>query len=57
MAAGKTHRKRKMKPALKAKPAVNQQQATSKEDERDNEGPADYGGMPARDLKKNLGCG
>lgn len=28
-----------------------------REDENEPTGPFDFGGLPARDLKKNLGCG
>lgn len=28
-----------------------------RQDENDKSGPFDFGGLPVRDLKKNLGCG
>ena len=40
----------------KEKPKENEKQQPSKENE-EQEKPFDFGGIPQRDLKKNLGCG
>lgn len=48
----KKHRPKK-KPGPPARPA-DAQKPTPENEEHD---PFDFGGLPARDLKKNLGCG
>jgi hypothetical protein len=41
-----------------AKPAEkNEKRAKPEEDQFAEEKPFDFGGLPSRDLKKNLGCG
>ena len=49
-ASGKTGKKKKSKD-LSSKP-VSENKAS-----KVNENPFDWGGLPDRDLKKNLGCG
>jgi len=40
------------------KPAKKKEHAGPKPDaQKDDEKPFDFGGLPDRDLKKNLGCG
>ncbi|MBX2944424.1 MAG: hypothetical protein KF725_01220 [Cyclobacteriaceae bacterium] len=39
----------------KKKPKARKKKAEKPEEETDN--PFDFGGLPQRDLKKNLGCG
>jgi hypothetical protein len=46
---------RKKKPAKKSKPLPPKPQP--KEVDNNDEKPFDFGGIPTRDLKKNLGCG
>lgn len=41
----------------KQKPAVQQQLQASPAETTNDENPFDFGGLPSRDLKKNLGCG
>lgn len=36
---------------------TNLPKAPRQEKDSENEGPFDFGGLPSRDLKKNLGCG
>lgn len=52
----KTPKKRKNS-KQKQKPAVQQQPPASVAEAANDENPFDFGGLPARDLKKNLGCG
>ena len=42
------------KRSLKSKEVVK---PSGKEDTLENDNPNDFGGIPNRDLKKNLGCG
>jgi hypothetical protein len=42
--------KRRLKPKEAVRPS-------GKEDALENDNPNDFGGIPNRDLKKNLGCG
>jgi hypothetical protein len=46
----------KKRVSKKEKPKENEKQPPSKEIE-EPEKPFDFGGLPQRDLKKNLGCG
>jgi len=48
-------KKTRTKPQPKEIPAQNPQGEASADDDRI--GPMDFGGMPDRNLKKNLGCG
>jgi hypothetical protein len=48
-------KKKKQKSLAKKEQAEKAKSRTDEEPERDQA--FDYGGLPARDLKKNLGCG
>jgi hypothetical protein len=41
----------------KEKPKVNDKQQQPSKENEEQEKPFDFGGLPQRDLKKNLGCG
>jgi len=47
------------KPAIKPQPNPETKQPKEKEpkDQEETEDSFDFGGLPKRDLKKNLGCG
>ena len=56
----KKHRKKSKKSAAEVKSAdLKQEKQSGAEESTQNEepDPFDFGGIPSRDLKKNLGCG
>jgi hypothetical protein len=53
MTKKKARKKQKGIPETKGKPAENK----IAESAHEQENPFDFGGLPQRDLKKNLGCG
>lgn len=58
IAMTKSHRRKKhgdQRSASTGKPGSKEQKASSVNEEIDEK--MDFGGLPARDLKKNLGCG
>jgi hypothetical protein len=51
-------KKTRKRPAdKKARPEKSAPETASKSTETEPENPFDFGGLPSRDLKKNLGCG
>jgi hypothetical protein len=50
-------KKRKKGKTDQQKPKPEVQPSESKSVETNEDNPFDFGGLPARDLKKNLGCG
>lgn len=51
-------KKKEIKPAAKPESSGKRLKSDTNSDAREeNKDPFDFGGLPARDLKKNLGCG
>jgi hypothetical protein len=50
-------RKKKTKPTTRSKPVQQKDEASAINTPADEDKPFDFGGLPSRDLKKNLGCG
>jgi len=53
----KVNKSNKKQKASKPKPDKPEKKIEPSTENEQDENPFDFGGLPARDLKKNLGCG